>query len=244
VGCQNRAEKADADADAATADADELSDWNVVSLQPDRLLERLINVPSYGGGGGYSPMNALQTLSAVSEFAAENTAKYARSLVQLLPETCRELVDAPRAFAWVHLREEGSREGDESDCRDNAGRAKPGDSLAACGYSLPMLPLAEGLRLALGSPRPVASCGYVAFVGTSPRACGGRSEVLVATTRGCAHLYDWSPAVGGECRLRTEHSFMGRWLDQSSLESAQRKECEIACEDEPGYQPPRELHGM
>merc|ERR1711865_883767 len=50
--------------------------------------------------------NALQTLSAASEYAVGHSTKYAKSLLQLLPQPCLELVDAARASAWVHLREE------------------------------------------------------------------------------------------------------------------------------------------
>ena len=169
-------------------------DWNLVMERPERLLELCMDVPSYGGGLR-NPRGALQTISQVSELAAESTAKYAKTLLRLLPQPCRELVDAPRAFAWVHLPQE--------EVEPTQGGAE---------HLAPQLPLAEGLRLAVLGGLEVHG-GYgacVACVSSKPR--GGRAELLVATVRGCAHIYEWSPAAGGECRLRTEHSFMGPWL--------------------------------
>lgn len=164
--------------DCTTLDNDfeDLSDWHVVDERPERMLELYVNTPSCSSTctSFGARKNAIQTLSAVSEFAVENTARYAKSLLQMLPQPCRELVDAPRAFAWVHLREqEELRTGGVSTC------------------------IGGGI-----------SGGFVACVNSRPRGSpGDRVEVLVATARGCAHVYDLSATAGGECRLRTEHSF-------------------------------------
>merc|ERR1712151_36569 len=53
-------------------------------------------------------------------------------------------------------------------------------------------------------------CYYVACVSLRSRdgyATTCRTEVIVATIQGGAHVYDWDPSSGGECRLRTEYSF-------------------------------------
>mmetsp|Transcript_1286 Transcript_1286/g.2179 ORF Transcript_1286/g.2179 Transcript_1286/m.2179 type:complete len:628 (+) Transcript_1286:37-1920(+) len=92
-------------------DGEDLSEWNVISERPERLLELCVNVPSYRETG--PKKNALQTLFAVSEYALDKTAKNAKSLLNLLPQPCRELVDAPRAFAQVHLYEPSDRSADE-----------------------------------------------------------------------------------------------------------------------------------
>jgi len=169
----------------AEAEAEELGDWNVVAERPERLLELCINEPSYGGS--CSRKSALQTLSAVSEYAVENTAKYAKSLLHFLPQPCRELMDAPRAFAWVHLR-------GEEELRGGGERHRP-----------------DVLQGPSGPTTQNTVGPYVACVSSKPRTGNERLEVLVATARGCAHVYDWNPAVGGECRLRTEHCFLGPW---------------------------------
>ncbi|CAE8615167.1 unnamed protein product, partial [Polarella glacialis] len=179
---------------------DDFGEWNLIVERPERLLELCVNPPSSYAftpsscSRAASAKNALQTLSAVSEFAVGNTAKYAKSLLQLLPQPCRELVDAPRAFAWVHLR-------DEEDPRDVRKLHSAGMCLQAV---LGSAAQAEELRPQCGS--------YIACLSTTKRANGspGRAEVLVASpVRGCAHVYEWSTTVGGECRLRTEHSFTG-----------------------------------
>merc|ERR1719331_506270 len=48
---------------------------------------------------------------------------------------------------------------------------------------------------------------YVACANPKPNGMGvGRLEVLVATRRGCAYVFDWGTSYGGEGRLRAEHS--------------------------------------
>merc|ERR1712032_1636502 len=65
-----------------------------------------------------------------------------------------------------------------------------------------------------------SQCGYVAYVVSMPRASAGyRPEVFIATARGCAHVYDWNGAVGGECRLRAERSFIMHWLHRCQAEA-------------------------
>uniref|UniRef100_A0A7S4TAX7 Autophagy-related protein 18 n=1 Tax=Alexandrium monilatum TaxID=311494 RepID=A0A7S4TAX7_9DINO len=170
----------------AEADAEDLVDWHVIAERPDRALEQSVGAaPNSSPGPG---AGALQVLAAVSGYAV-NATKYAKSLRQLLPE----VLDAPRAFAWVHLREDG-----------NGGCAEPQQP--------------DSLQLAMAgmgwlSDIPGTRGKYVACINLKPR--NSASEVLVATMRGCALVYGWSPAVGGECRLRSEHSFMSQWFQHS-----------------------------
>lgn len=179
-------------------DVDDFSEWQVVAERPERLLELSLNSPSQRGGGSICmKQNALQTLSAASEYAVGHSTKYAKSLLQLLPQPCLELVDAARATAWVHLREE------EEELR---GQRRD-------------IPIIDALRYAglTSLPERFAHGGYVACMNLKPR--DGRCEVLVATERGCAHIYEFSPVLEGEGRLRTEHSFMGQLLQSSRADS-------------------------
>lgn len=176
----------------AEADAEDLVDWHVVAERPDRALELSLGAAPPGSGPG---AGALQVLAAVSDYAA-NATKYAKSLKQLLPQ----ILDAPRAFAWVHLREEGDGSRPES----VPIRTPPlTDQLHLAAVGVGWLPDVPGVH---GK--------YVACINNlQPRTT--TSEVLIATMRGCASIYGWSPAVGGECRLRTEHSFMSQWFQHS-----------------------------
>lgn len=57
--------------------------------------------------------------------------------------------------------------------------------------------------------------GYIACANVKPTGMGaGRLEVLVATRRGCAYVYDWGAGAGGEGRLRGEHSIAPENLDE------------------------------
>lgn len=219
--------------DEVSSEADELSDWNVVSERPERMLELELGCgfapraavsawPCPAGGGtllqlgsaAMSRKHALQTLSAVSEYAAGNTARYAKSFLQLLPQPCRELVDAPRAFAWVHLQEDAA-----TPRRPGAAPAERRSSHDG-GVLLKMAaPLAEGLRVVMlsvagASPPGAFAVGghvgdYVACVCHYPRNAGParRNEVLVVSALGSAQIYEWSASTGGECRLRHEYAF-------------------------------------
>merc|ERR1712137_1212427 len=110
--------------------------------------------------------------------------------MRLLPQQCRDLVDASRAFAWVYLR----------DHRD------PDSST----NMLSKFPLANGLRFALnGPPEDTSTCEYVACV--CPKT-SGQADVLVATMRGGVHIFSLNTSLGGECRLYTEHAFTDHWL--------------------------------
>mmetsp|Transcript_57280 Transcript_57280/g.153364 ORF Transcript_57280/g.153364 Transcript_57280/m.153364 type:complete len:533 (-) Transcript_57280:112-1710(-) len=174
----------------AEADAEALVDWHVIAERPDRALEASMGAAHQSGPGPGA--GALQVLAAVSD-AAVNARKYAKSLKKLLPQ----ILDAPRAFAWVHLREEG-----DSGCTESLPSKTSFDNLhnAAAGAAwLPDVPGVHGK--------------YVACINLKSRATA--SEVLIATMRGCAFVYGWSPAVGGECRLRTEHSFMSQCFQRS-----------------------------
>lgn len=170
---------------AKTEDVSKDGDWQLLDERADRELELFVN-PVFAAGPGLKSSvkrTARQTLSAVSDFAVENTAKYAKSLMRFLPQPCRELVDAPRAFAWVHLRDEEPQELRKLDAR-------------LCLQALGCAVSNSGLVACLRTPR---------FTKT------GRAEVLaISPSRGCAHVYDWSLTAGGVCRLRTEHSLSGQ----------------------------------
>eukprot|EP00930_Biecheleria_cincta_P021724 TRINITY_DN16010_c0_g1_i1.p1 TRINITY_DN16010_c0_g1~~TRINITY_DN16010_c0_g1_i1.p1 ORF type:complete len:547 (+),score=78.14 TRINITY_DN16010_c0_g1_i1:31-1671(+) len=160
-------------------------DWQLLDERADRELELYVN-PVFAAGPGLKSSvkrTARQTLSAVSDFAFENTTKYAKSLMRFLPQPCRELVDAPRAFAWVHLRDEEPQE---------------------------LRKLNTELCLqAMGCA--VSSSGLVACLRTTWSSKTGRAEVLaISPSRSCAHVYDWSLTAGGACRLRSEHSLSGQ----------------------------------
>jgi autophagy-related protein 18 len=175
--------------------ATEFGDWDLVDEQPDRLLERMVNMPSYADGR--SGKSALQKLAAVSGKTAAQSARYARTLLQMLPQDCRELVDAPRAFAWAHLRDgEEDREREATDLLGKLPLAE-GFCAAVLGGSSSMLEggvAATGRYVACVLPRPGGNC---------------RAQVLVATVRGNARFYDWCPAAGGECGLRSERFLAG-----------------------------------
>lgn len=177
------------DFSANTTDNDELREWNVVEERPERLLELCVNVQSYDNV--CSRKNALEILSAVSEHAVESTTSYAKSFLQLLPQPCREIIDAPRALARLHLPVDG-----ELDARGGT-EASMLERFNPEGYGL--------------------HSAYIACVHTR---CGfggsGPSEVLVVTMQGCAQIYDWKPDAGSECCLRTEHSFIEWWPQRSS----------------------------
>jgi len=184
-------------------DADELGDWNVIAERPERLLELCINAPSYDIS--CTKQNALQMLSAVSGYAVDNTAKYAKSFLQLLSQSGLELLDAPRAFAWVHLQEE--EEAEVASC-DHICNAQPGEF----GHIQGKLAFADSLRCAMrggASNEQRTHGGYIACVISTTKGAGNKSEVLVATARGSAYVYSWNPTHGGECRLRREFFLMG-----------------------------------
>jgi len=149
--------------------------------------------------------DAIQALSEASETAVGNVAKHARSFLQLLPQSCRELVDAERAFAVVRLRE------DESPpispfSSPQLGPAKA-PSLSSVLGALP--------GTSMSSSGTGMAHGYVTCCNVKSGGMGvGRLEVLVATRRGCAYVYDWGPNCGGEGRLRSEHSIAPENLEE------------------------------
>lgn len=172
----------------------ELSEWNVVEERPEKLLEYLSSDESQAP---CLKRDALQALSEASETAMGNVTKHARSLFQLLPQSCRELVDAERAFAVVRLREEESPQASPF-ASPLLGPAKAPDISSVLGA------LTGSSMSSSGSAKP---CPYIACTNVkSLGAGGGRLEVIVATRRGCAYVYDCSSNAGGEGRLRGEHS--------------------------------------
>lgn len=180
-------------------DEEEFSEWNVLPERPDRALEYLHEEASRGP---CLKRDAIQALSD-SKTAVGNVAKHARSIFQLLPQSCRDLIDADRAFAVVRLREEEAPQISPG-CSPQLSPSKA-PSIAD---SLPAVSLSSVLGAARASTSTSGSagvaCSYVACA--MPKSSGGRLEVLVATRRGCAYQYDWGSSSGGEGRLRGEHS--------------------------------------
>lgn len=187
----------------ADVEAEEINGWNVVFERPERVLERCNSWPKPSSprqSPKISAKHAMQMISVGSQHAAGYTARYAKSLLQLLPASCRELVDAVRAFAWVRLQEE------ESTKMNRSSGSRSGSS-----YSWNETAAGNG---------PDATChgGYIACINQKRRGDKGL-EVMVATEHGCAHIYDCHSTTGGECRLRTEHSFMGQLIAKQHAQS-------------------------
>lgn len=175
----------DASLDAEEEDIDDLGDWNLVAERPERLLELQVGVPLFSGhGSSICPKKiALHTLTAASKYAVDSTTRYAALLLQLLPQQSRELVDATRAYAWVHLRAEEKRRPSVQGDVPQAGASQ------------------------VSWDRRVQNGYYTACINSRPGGRQERCEVLVVTLRGCAHVYEWNSSVGGECRLCAEHAF-------------------------------------
>jgi len=170
--------------------------------RPERELElNLNNMSSFGTPPFGTPQSGASHFRTISEMAVESTANYARSIFQLLSQPCQDT----RAFAWVYLRDYYNVD---------------------VGNLLRKVPLASGLRFALTGAHDehaAVTCGYVACI--RPKfGEDTRPEVLVATARGCAHIYDWNPFVGGECRLHAEHSFTDQWLQHERPETVDSKQ--------------------
>lgn len=190
----------DAAVDEADIEEEELSDWNVLPERPERALEYLQHEEA--SRAPCLKRDAIQALSD-SKAAVGNVAKHARSIFQLLPQSCRDLLDADRAFAVVRLREEEAPQISPSSSPQLGPSKAP--SIAD---SLPAVSLSSVLGAARASTSSSGTsgmaCSYVACA--LPKSSGGRLEVLVATRRGCAYQYDWGSSSGGEGRLRGEHS--------------------------------------
>jgi hypothetical protein len=187
---------------------EDLSEWNVVAERPERALEFLNGEGLRGNETNLGlKRDALQALSEASESAVGNVAKHARSFFQLLPQSCRDLVDAERAFAVVRLREE---EAPQISSAKSSPKSSPqlGPSKApSIADSLP-----GSLSSVLGALPGLPTSGSMAYnyvACANPKLNGmgtGRLEVLVATRRGGAYVFDWGTSSGGEGRLRAEHS--------------------------------------
>lgn len=177
-------------------------EWTIVDERPD-FLELSEGAPPFAlDGAGME--RALQSLSLVSGHARKSTTKMAKSLLQKLPQPCREFVEAPRAFATAHAFD-GLETGPLVQHR--------GLRDADAASKLPTLPAVDALRYAVlgalstsGGP----THGYVACLSSRK----GSPELLVATAQGSARLFDWDAELGGSCHLRTEHSFMSRCLER------------------------------
>mmetsp|Transcript_77590 Transcript_77590/g.146480 ORF Transcript_77590/g.146480 Transcript_77590/m.146480 type:complete len:623 (+) Transcript_77590:102-1970(+) len=206
----NELEKAD-EPEAEANNLDDLSEWNVVAERPERELELLSSGWSAGNTKDLGlKRDSLDVLEALSG-ASENVTKHARSILQLLPQSCRELVDAERAYATVHLREEEQPQMNSSHVSDtNSTKLANSKVLRADGISSSLLSaageaLSPVLRALPGSGQVVFG-GYVACANSRPcRVGGSRLEMVVATRRGCAYIYDWDLGAGGEGQLRVEH---------------------------------------
>lgn len=188
---------------AAVEDDEADEEWNLVDERPERVLEYLNTDTT---AAPCLKRDAIQALSEASETAVGNVAKHARSIFQLLPQSCRELVDAERAFAVVRLRE------DESPQISPFSSPQLGPAKAPTISSvLGALPGASSMS----SSGTGMTYGYIACARTKPTGMGaGRLEVLVGTRRGCAYVYDWGANAGGEGRLRGEHSIAPENLEE------------------------------
>lgn len=212
--------------DSEANNVDDLSEWNVVAERPERQLELLSSGWSVGNGRESGlKREALDVLEALSG-ASGNVTKHARSILQMLPQSCRELVDAERAYATVHLREEEDPHSNSSSISEI--KPSPSKALLADGMSSSLLSAASlsasGLSavlsaLPVGSQNQVVHGGYVACA--NPRPCrvgGSRLEMVVATRRGGAYIYDWDLSTGGEGQLRVEHSIAPDGIEEWSLD--------------------------
>lgn len=192
---------------------DDLSEWNVVSERPERELELLSSGWCAGNNKDLGlKRDTLDVREALSE-ASENVTKHARSILQLLPQSCRELVDAERAYATVHLREEepsmsSSGASDSPATKAVNSKVPRADGISSSWLSAASLSasaLSPVLRALPGSGQVVYG-GYVASANLRPcRVGGSRLEMVVATRRGSACIYDWDLGAGGEGQFRVEH---------------------------------------
>jgi len=180
-------------------DDDDMSEWDlVVDVRgPERALESLeflhADSPSPNSG-----MDAFQVLAKSMEAAVGNVVKHARSSLQLLPQSCREMVDAERAFAFVRVR--GEEAPQTSQCPSPHPPSSP--------------TLSSVLNSIGGSGSLGMACSYVACVNPKAGVGGGRLEVLVATRRGCAHVYECDSRLGGDGHLHAEHSIAPQSFDE------------------------------
>jgi len=174
VPSESVAETAAAPSEAQTPAADDeedLGEWSLVDEDEERGEAVLLEEAPM-------KMTALQTLSAVAGGAVEGTAKQAKQLGQLLrthlPQPCRDcrdFVDAPRAFAWVHLQE----------AEDPV-------------HAQPQQKKNEGVMHSFVSGVTLSRNSHGAII----------PHMLVATVHGRAHIYDWDPVAGGECKFRLD----------------------------------------
>jgi len=170
---------------AADDEEGDFSDWNIVPKRPESALEMPLE---HGSGSSHTTKKLmLQALTTASEVVIGSAEKHARSLLQLMPQSCRELVDAERAFAMVRMNEQDG-------FANSFGDAMPSSSLQAT--VLGMLPTCQPHGM------------YVARVNSITRAGSSfNCEVLVASCRGSTHVYEFNSLIGGDARLRTECSF-------------------------------------
>jgi len=180
-------------------DDDDMSEWDlVVDVRgPERALESLefLHADSPSANSG---MDAFQVLAKSMEAAVGNVVKHARSSLQLLPQSCREMVDAERAFAFVRVR--GEEAPQTSQCPSPHPPSSP--------------TLSSVLNSIGGSGSLGMACSYVACVNPKAGVGGGRLEVLVATRRGCAHVYECDSRLGGDGHLHAEHSIAPQSFDE------------------------------
>lgn len=166
----------------ADDEAYDMSDWNIIAERPDRLLELSVGSPSYEADSCAEFMSprrgrrALEVLSMVSELAVQGTHRHVGMMLQFLPQSCRELMDAQLAFAWVHAAA-------------NETGGKSGEALGHPSSDLSSISVSGG----------VVAC-------VLPSACGADISVLAVGTRcGVASVYCCDAAAGGKGRLRAEH---------------------------------------
>eukprot|EP00929_Paragymnodinium_shiwhaense_P044898 TRINITY_DN23009_c0_g1_i1.p1 TRINITY_DN23009_c0_g1~~TRINITY_DN23009_c0_g1_i1.p1 ORF type:complete len:570 (+),score=115.33 TRINITY_DN23009_c0_g1_i1:215-1924(+) len=214
---------------------DEFDDWQLIEEErPERAFQMASgrhprsSAKSAGIAAMMSSKDALRTLSAISEFASE-TSRYAKSLLQRMPQPCREFVDAPRAFAYVHLDGEflGDLEASLSKPPASRGRSFSGDggygALGAAASAASAAASTAPSKLATGAASVISGWlggssaqdvpGHDDFVACMlSRSATGSGEVTVASVNGKAQTYTFSLVYGGECTLRGKFSFLSPTL--------------------------------
>lgn len=141
-----------------TLDEDDLLEWNVVEHQPEKVLEQMLDTR---GRCQIYNRSLSPTLAKAAADGVESATSAAGSALQqlprLLPQQCRDVLEAERAIAMIHLN-----------------------------------------RILIG--------GYVTCVVSSG---DDTIQVLVATMRGGAYVYECNTAVPSSIgRLCGEHSLL------------------------------------
>mmetsp|Transcript_11093 Transcript_11093/g.24453 ORF Transcript_11093/g.24453 Transcript_11093/m.24453 type:complete len:589 (-) Transcript_11093:257-2023(-) len=204
-------------AGASQEEEEDLDDWNVVEESPDRELEMSLGGDFHSGGssGSQSRKSAFQTLADLREHAVNNlprytqiakesSGKYAKQLISLLPQNCRDLVDAPRAFAWVHLQDAAAAAAAEA---EGVEEAEPGPQDAITSVSAVGAEIWQNLSNVWGSGPEHGK--FLAAVRRGPDGSAVGSEVIVIGEDGVVQVFEINVATGGECTLKSKTVLAG-----------------------------------